>query len=341
MASSMSVFSDEVQEDVAGCHVRASTSYFSESKAMPTTSIQLNDSTSAIETANAFHDNLLGLPCLTLVCNGSEVKIARQGAQVLSWRAADGRERFYLSVQTGGAKQDQIDDGASLAQAIRGGVPICFPQFSVRGPILKHGFARALPWTIESLVNHHAERSTVVLSLRDDARTRSIWPYAFLAQLTVTLEVGRLAIALQVTNTDTQAWPFTGALHSYLHVDDIAKTELTGLQGTRYQDATADNLEVIDPDNAVRISAELDRVYLSPPASLQLVEEGKPALQIGKTGFTDTVVWNPGPELVQTLRDMPDADWQQMLCVEAACASAPVILQPGESWIGSQVLSLP
>ncbi|WP_293777327.1 D-hexose-6-phosphate mutarotase [uncultured Oxalicibacterium sp.] len=307
---------------------------------MQTTSAPPSDSTHSIEPVDAFHDNLLGLPCLTLVCNGSEVKIARQGAQVLSWRATDGRERFYLSVQTGGAKQDQIDDASSLAQAIRGGVPVCFPQFSVRGQILKHGFARALPWTIESLVNHHAERSTVVLSLRDDARTRSIWPYAFVAQLTVTLESGRLVITLQVTNADTQAWPFTGALHSYLHVDDIGKTELLGLQGTRYQDATADNIEVIDPDPVVRIGAELDRVYLSPPASLQLVEEGKPALQIGKTGFTDTVVWNPGPELVQTLSDMPDADWQQMLCVEAACASAPVILQPGESWIGSQVLSV-
>lgn len=290
-----------------------------------------------------FHDNLLGLPCLTLVCNGSEVKIARQGAQVLSWRAADGRERFYLSVQTGGARQDEaaaVSTLSTLSQAIRGGVPICFPQFSIRGEILKHGFARNLPWTVESIANHHAERSTVVLTLKDDAHTRSIWPYAFLAQLSVTLEPNRLALAFQVTNTGEEAWPFTGALHSYLHVDDIARSELSGLQGTRYQDATDGNVEVTDPDSSVKVSAELDRVYLAPPASLQLIEEGKPALQIGKTGFTDTVVWNPGPELIQTLQDMPNDDWQRMLCVEAACASAPVIVQPGQTWIGSQVLSV-
>ncbi|GGB99693.1 D-hexose-6-phosphate mutarotase [Oxalicibacterium flavum] len=289
--------------------------------------------------SDAFHDNLLGLPCLTLVCGKSEVRIARQGAQVLSWRASDGRERFYLSVQTGGAKQGEAD-ASTLSPAIRGGVPICFPQFSVRGPILKHGFARAVPWTLESLVNHDAERSVAVLTLRDDARTRSIWPCSFVAQLTVALEADRLALTLQVTNSGDEAWPFTGALHSYLHVDDIAKAELAGLQGTHYQDATADNVEVIDPDGSIRIDAELDRVYLAPPASVQLREEGKPALQIGKTGFTDTVVWNPGPQLVQTLKDMPDDDWRHMLCVEAACASAPVIMQPGQTWIGSQVLSI-
>jgi len=290
--------------------------------------------------ADPFFDNVLGLPCLTLVCGRAEVKIARQGAQVLSWRASDGRERFYLSTQTGGMKREDAVDGSTLAQAIRGGVPICFPQFSVRGSILKHGFARAVAWTLESLVNHDAERSVAVLSLRDDARTRSIWPHAFLAQLTVTLEPNRLAISLQVTNTSDEAWPFTGALHSYLYVDDIAKTELTGLRGVHCEDATADNVDVIDPDESIRIQAETDRVYLSPPASLQLIEEGKPALQIGKTGFTDTVVWNPGPELVQTLKDMADNDWQNMLCVEAACASAPVLVQPGETWIGSQVLSI-
>ncbi|GGI19122.1 D-hexose-6-phosphate mutarotase [Oxalicibacterium faecigallinarum] len=290
--------------------------------------------------SDPFFDNVLGLPCLTLVCGRAEARVTRQGAQVISWRASDGRERFYLSTQTGGMKREDALDAATLAQAIRGGVPICFPQFSVRGAILKHGFARALPWTLESLVNHDAERSVAVFSLRDDARTRSIWPYAFLVQLTVTLEPQRLMIALQVTNTGEEAWTFTGALHSYLLVDEIAKTELIGLRGTHYEDATADNVDVIDPDDSLRIGEETDRVYLSPPASLQLVEEGKPALHIGKTGFTDTVVWNPGPELIQTLKDMPDSDWQHMLCVEAACASAPVIVQPGETWIGSQVLSI-
>lgn len=302
---------------------------------MSTLSATANDA----ELQHAFSDTLLGLPCLTLVCGSSEVRIAQQGAQVLSWRAADGRERFYLSAHTNGAKVGEAS-AASLAPAIRGGVPVCFPQFSGRGAILKHGFARAVPWQLTSLVNHDAERSVAVLALHDDAQTRAIWPHAFTAQLTVALEAQRLTLTLQVSNTGNEAWPFTGALHSYLQADDIRRATLKGLQGTRYQDATADNVEVVDTDDAIRITHELDRVYLAPPASVYLQEEGKPALQIGKTGFTDTVVWNPGPELVKTLKDMPDEDWQHMLCVEAACASAPVILQAGQTWIGSQVLAI-
>ena len=44
----------------------------------------------------------------------------------LMWqRAADGVERLYLSPQTS-------RDGST---AIRGGVPVCFPQFNMRGPL--------------------------------------------------------------------------------------------------------------------------------------------------------------------------------------------------------------
>ena len=73
----------------------------------------------------------LRLPC------GDTAWVALQGAQVLSW-VASGRERLYLSPKT-------LLDGQS---AIRGGVPVCFPQFNQRGPLPKHGFVRNLPWAV-------------------------------------------------------------------------------------------------------------------------------------------------------------------------------------------------
>ena len=88
------------------------------------------------------------------------------------------------------------------------------------------------------------------------------------------------------------------------------------------------------------IPGEVDRVYMAPPATLQLLEPGHAPLRISQRGFADTVVWNPGPDKARALADMPDQDWLHMLCVEAACAAAPVVLAPGARWEGSQRLSL-
>jgi glucose-6-phosphate 1-epimerase len=301
--------------------------------------MQLNNNSIGRENTS-FDETLSGLPCITLACGDSRVAVARQGAQVLSWCDANGRERLYLSPQTGGDRRGEPRDDTTLAQPIRGGVPVCFPQFSGRGPLLKHGFARSVSWTVESVSTVDSARSVAVFALRDDERTHAIWPQSFLAQLSVTVESKRLIMTLALTNNGDAPWSFTGALHSYLRVNDIATTELAGLQHTHYQNATADNVDVVERESSIKIGAELDRVYLSPPPSLQLLEDGKPSLQIEHTGFTDTVVWNPGPILARNFKDFPDDDWRHMLCVEAACAAKPVVIEPGETWIGSQTLTV-
>ena len=66
-----------------------------------------------------------GLPAteLQLPC-GDRLVVAHHGAHVLSW-VAGGRERLYLSPQS-------VMDGHA---AIRGGIPVCFPQFNQRGDL--------------------------------------------------------------------------------------------------------------------------------------------------------------------------------------------------------------
>jgi glucose-6-phosphate 1-epimerase len=290
--------------------------------------------------SDPFTDELLDLPCLALRCGDSTAAIAQQGAQVLSWRDAHGRERLYLSPETGGAKRDAVITSATMPPAIRGGMPVCFPQFSGRGPLPKHGFARAMRWTADEVSGHSfpAQNSVASFTLQDDNCTQVIWPEAFLAQLQVLLEPDRLSVTLTLTNRGNTPWSFTGALHTYLRVRDIGHTALSGLQDTRYQDATNNNQEVLEREPLIKVNGEIDRVYLSPPKSLQLIEDGRPSLRIEQTGFEDTVVWNPGPVLIRSLKDFPDEDWRHMLCVEAACASKPVLLQPGSTWVGSQIL---
>jgi glucose-6-phosphate 1-epimerase len=296
---------------------------------------------SAAHGSDPFTDELYDLPCLSLHCGDSRACIAQQGAQVLSWRDAHGRERLYLSPDTGGAPRGSIITSATLPPSIRGGMPVCFPQFSGRGPLLKHGFARAMRWTADAVSGHSFPEQDCVASftLRDDNCTQAIWPQAFIAQLQVLLAPDRLAVTLTLTNRGHTPWSFTGALHTYLRVRDIAKTALSGLQDTRYQDATNNNEEVLERNATITIDGELDRVYLSPPKSLQLIEDGKSTLRIEQTGFEDTVVWNPGPVLARNFKDFPDDDWRHMLCVEAACAAKPVVVQPGSTWTGSQILT--
>ena len=65
-----------------------------------------------------------------------------------------------------------------------------------------------------------------------------------------------------------------------------------------------------------------------------------PTDHLFSTGFADVVVWNPGAELAARLPDLPDDDWRQMLCVEAAAIGKPVEVLPGECWIGRQTIDV-
>src|SRR4051812_42927255 len=69
---------------------------------------------------------------------GDEAVLSPHGAQLLSWRPAGEQEQVYLSPLSHPAP----------GVAVRGGAPICFPQFSNRGPLAKHGFARTRRWVV-------------------------------------------------------------------------------------------------------------------------------------------------------------------------------------------------
>lgn len=283
--------------------------------------------------SDSFPDTFNDMPGIAIGDAASgRVFVAGQGAHVLSWRDNAGRERLYLSPTTGGMTHSDRNN----RQAIRGGIPVCFPQFSGRGALPKHGFVRNMPWLPAQPDAAHA----VTLTCRDDAHSRQIWPQGFAAAVEAEAQPNRLSVTLSVTNTGDMPWEFTAALHTYFRVDDVRNVRLHGLQGVSYQDATAGNVVVTQQETDLTIAQELDRVYLSPPQQLVLLEPGVPSLRIEQQGFQDSVVWNPGPQKAAALPDFPDADWLRMLCVEAACVAAPVRLNPGESWTGRQILTV-
>lgn len=275
---------------------------------------------------------------------GDHVRIALHGAHVLSWQTADGQERLYLSPKA-------VLDGKS---PIRGGVPVCFPQFNNRVlgddsshvALPKHGFARTSLWQLESQTASPTE-AIATLTLQDSPQTRAFWPCSFTAQLQVRLTSGQLNLEFSVRNTDAVAWPFALALHTYLRVSDITQAVLHGLQGQTYWDAVQDlrDMTVRQPqaEAGLTFGSETDRVYAAVASALPTLVLGDKtgALQITQSpSLTETVVWNPGPVLCAALADMPDAGYQHMLCVEAARIDTPVILHPGELWTGWQQLTV-
>lgn len=274
---------------------------------------------------------------------GDHVRIALHGAHVLSWQTADAQERLYLSPHA-------VRDGKS---PVRGGIPLCFPQFNNRVvdnvALPKHGFARILPWQLASQTASSAE-AIATLTLQDSPQTRALWPYAFTAQWQVRLTSGQLNLGFSVRNTDTVAWPFALALHTYLRVSGIAQAALHGLQGRPYWDAVQhlQDMSVRQPqaEAALTFPGETDRVYAAAAAVVPalvpalVLRDKTSALQITQSpNLTETVVWNPGPAVCAALADMPDDGYKHMLCVEAARIDTPVTLQPGESWAGWQQLT--
>ncbi len=257
---------------------------------------------------------------------GDRMVVAHHGAHVLSW-VAGGRERLFLSPQS-------IMDGQA---AIRGGIPVCFPQFNQRGDLPKHGFARNVQWTAKpARMEGHAAH--LALALSDSAVTRQWWDQAFEALLLIELTPDALQVELVVRNTDTQPLRFTGALHTYLAVNDVAQARLLGLGGQSEWDAVKDCHGTAAPE--LRFVGEFDRVYSAAPQGYKL-QDGPHTLSIEQDiDWAQTVVWNPGAAKCAALADMPFDAWQHMLCVEAAQVYEPVCIEPGDFWQGAQRLSV-
>lgn len=259
---------------------------------------------------------------------GGRVEVYLHGAHVTSWTDPSGDERLYLSPRT------RFEAGA----AIRGGIPVVFPQFADLGPLPKHGFARTAPWTLAGFGASPREGARVVLRLTDTPVTRAVWDHAFRADLTVTLtEV--LHVSLVVTNTGAGPFEFTCALHTYFRVGDVRRAAVLGLKDVPYRDKVKGE-DGVEKGDALYLRGETDRVYLGAPYVLRIRDgaEGRMTL-LRKNGFSDAVVWNPWEEKAAAMDDLGADEFPHMLCVEAAQVGTPVRLDPGARWEGVQVLS--
>ena len=258
--------------------------------------------------------------------DGATAEIHRHGAHVTSWRPVDGDERLYLSAAS------EFGGGA----AIRGGVPVIFPQFAAEGPLPRHGFARTSNWSLGGVCRAADGAAELDMVLRDSADTRAIWNAAFKAVLSVSVFGQQLAITLAVENVGDAAFSFTAALHTYLRVRDVADAEVVGLHRARYR--AGDRTLVEDDAERLRIDDFLDRVYVGAPSHLELHEGGR-RMMIDAEGFPDAVVWNPGRERAAALADLDPGGERHFVCIEATVVHEPVTIGLRRRWMGSQTLT--
>ena len=234
------------------------------------------------------------------------------GAHLVSWKGADGKERMFCSAKS-------ALDGS---KAIRGGVPVIFPQFAEQGTGMRHGFARVSSWRLEdSGLDEGAAWSTFALALGDLPTTiADAWPHQFMLCLRVAVRANELSMVLTVRNLGAAPFPFAAALHTYHLVPDVCEVRIEGV--------SSDEISMLE---------KLDKIYpdVSGRATLSHSEG---SLSIEQEGFPDAVVWNPGPVDAAALSDMENDEYQRFVCLEPALLD-PFMLEPGESWTGTYRVS--
>jgi glucose-6-phosphate 1-epimerase len=219
-------------------------------------------------------------------------------------------------------------------KAIRGGIPIVFPQFGAGG-LPQHGFARTALWSLgASTVIRESGDISCTFTMEDSPTTRGVWPHHFQLVLTVVLKPTALSMQLRVRNLNGSTagdntgrpFSFTALLHTYLGVEDIATTTVRGLQNRQYIDQ-ADGLKYKeDRSEALIFEGEVDRMYVAGAAA--------------PLGFKDMVVWNPHILKCERTADLPNDAWRKFVCVEAGSVVEPVTLAAGQTWEGAQGISL-
>lgn len=260
-----------------------------------------------------------------VAADGACAELLEHGAHLCSWHPAGGGEQLFLSTKS------EFSEGA----AIRGGVPIVFPQFSGLGVLPKHGFARNAQWKLLSAGQTEQGAGQAVFELQENIARLMIWPHVFRAEYRVTLAGDTLQLDFSVSNTGDTAFQFTTALHTYFRVQDIAETQIHGLGSLSYRDTVTGQNACQQNEDILKIAGELDRIYADVRQPI-VIKQAQQEVVVTQAGFVDAVVWNPGAEKSAQLVDMEEDGYQRYVCVEAAAIMQPILLEPGRQWQGMQ-----
>ena len=269
----------------------------------------------------AFLDGRGELPMLEITTAWSSAEIYLHGAHVTHFGRKGEPPLLFLS------QCSRFDKN----QPIRGGIPVIFPWFGPREGMGMHGFARIKAWEVKEVLPA-ADGSMTVRFRLPEYPEASGYP-DFTADYIVTVNE-TLTLELAVTNKSTdETLEFEECLHTYFAVEDISATSVVGLKGLSYLDKVANFEKKTETNDAIRISSEVDRVYLDATGTVE-VRDGRlrRVIRVEKQHSASTVVWNPWVKKSGEMPDFGNDEYHKMVCVESGNVNAnKVILPPGKS----------
>jgi len=244
-----------------------------------------------------------GCQLLHLSTPNFDAVVSLAGGQLLQFQARGALPLLYLSPLA----------TVSPGKAIRGGMPICWPWFgphAVDPSAPQHGYARNHEWRLNHLATTpQGFELQLIGPTHQDLDCEIIYRFDHGIQA-----------ELLTRNRGATAQHYGAALHSYLAVSDAPTVSVHGLADTRYQDKTTGR-EARHLSDSVQAVGELDRIVYTDRA-LELLDPGwTRRIRIASQGSESVVLWNPGEQKAQTLRDLPDSGWRSFFCIETANAA--------------------
>jgi D-hexose-6-phosphate mutarotase len=271
-----------------------------------------------------------GLPLVKVRTPWSKAEVYLHGAHVAGFQKNGEPPLLFVSAKSHFAP----------GQAIRGGVPVCFPWFGNREGEPSHGFVRTTEWQLVKTAAAPDGAVTLAFAL-PQIPGREVWK-DLRTEFVVTV-AGTLAMELMATNDPCGGTPaIENCLHTYFLVGDIGAVALTGLQNAPFDDFAfgANGARRNGAAAPLRITQETNRVYPDHTATVEIRDEKlKRTIRVEKFNSSSTVVWNPW-----TTQKLPDdfdpAEHKNMVCVESGNVKQNKLsLAPGQTAALKVVLS--
>jgi D-hexose-6-phosphate mutarotase len=281
-----------------------------------------------------FKERKGNLPVAEISNTFATATISLYGAHVLSFQPTGQKDFLWLSEKS----------HYEVGKPIRGGIPLCFPWFGPNANDPKkpmHGFARLVLWDVLRTVCLADGSTQIALGLRENEATKAILPMNFSAELVVT--VGKkLELTLTATNTGTEPFTISDALHTYFNISDVANATIEGLNETVYYDGAQKDVPQKQMESLLPIQHEENRRYINTATDCVIHDKGfERNIRAAKRGSNVTVVWNPGPETSTAFGDIQEGGYKTFVCVEAVNAYNDVVtLAPNASHTIAAILSV-